>query len=344
MSFHTVSFLQASFYSTTLFSKAFIHPTNIDIATPDGRSWKAVSDEILSEVGSKSLLSLVGIELNRQMQNLALEHINGWVFHSKNALAVKEKLEEAARRYARIRDELFAEELQSALKKLFLQDPRFQARLSEFDDTEEAVCDVSKRVVTQCRFTWEMGLFNIADKRSFGLRLMVLMHDKVYECTCNKGTDGDMMSAVRFSRFENFSTLMDQFRGVDERFDRALADYRKLLLSFPDDGSSLYGGGLKDFWRELTRLGDYLRGELENDFYEQPGLSDDYDEDNLYWHIESDDTLQDIVTWDQADIDTGIDIGINNDSIPTIPNINDNFDMGLDPVENFSLELTPNAF
>ena len=51
-----------------------------------------------------------------------------------------------------------------------------------------------------------------------------------------------------------------------------------------------------------------------------------------------------IVTWDQADIDTGIDIGINNDSIPTIPNINDNFDMGLDPVENFSLELTPNAF
>ena len=96
--------------------------------------------------------------------------------------------------------------------------------------------------------------------------------------------------------------------------------------------------------RSEKRLLSMLLNMLENDFYEQPGLSDDYDEDNLYWHIESDDTLQDIVTWDQADIDTGIDIGINNDSIPTIPNINDNFDMGLDPVENFSLELTPNAF
>lgn len=344
MSFHTVSFLQASFYATSFFSKTFIHPINHAIQSPDDRSWKSVSDDVLSSVASKRLLTLVGIELNRELQGLAIEHINGWVFHSKNALAIKEKLEKAAHRYARIRDGLFAEELREALTGLFLRDPRFQARLSDYDEINEAVGDVTKRVLTQCRFSWEMSLFNIADKRSFGLRLMVLMHDKVYESTSNKRADADMMSSTRFARYEDFAVKMEQFRGLDERFDRALADYRKSLSFFPEDGSSLYGGGLKDFWRELTRLGDYLKGELENDFYEQPGLCDDYDEDNLFWQIENDDTLQDWVTWDQAEIETGIDFGIERESGPEIPNVNDNFDLGLNSAENFVLELSPNTF
>ena len=176
----------------------------------------------------------------------------------------------------------------------------------------------------------------MADRRSFGIRLMVLMHDMIYDFASQKGSDPEMLSFTRFNRIHAFAEKMEQFRGIDSRFDRALADYKKLLMSFPDDASYLYGGGLKDFWRELTRLGDYLKGELEGDFYEQPDLQDDYDEQNLYWHIESDDTLEDLVTWDQCETDCGVDLGWNPDAEPAIPTAN------ID-VDNFSLEPTPSS-
>lgn len=333
MPFDTVSFLQVSFYSTPIFSKTLIHPVSPVVSSPDNRSWKAVSDEILSGVGSRSLLTLVINELQRELNSLALGHITGWVFHTNKALLVKDKLEQASRRYASIRDGVFANELRDSLAALFSRDPRFQARLSEADDTDEAVEEVCRRVMSQCRLTWELGLFNVADRRSFGIRLMVLMHDMIYDFANQKGSDSEMLSFTRFNRIHAFAEKMEQFRGIDSRFDRALADYKKLLMSFPDDASYLYGGGLKDFWRELTRLGDYLKGELEGDFYEQPDLQDDYDEQNLYWHIESDDTLEDLVTWDQCETDCGVDLGWNPDAEPGIPTAN------MD-VDNFSLEPT----
>lgn len=339
--FSTVSFLQASFYSTPVLSRCLIHPLDPQITSPDHRSWKSVNDEIFARVGSRSLLDLVSRELVRDLRERSLEHINGWVFHSSKALAIKDKLESAAKRYVGIRDGVFAQELRAALVDLFDKDPRFQARLSLCDDLDDALDDVCSRVLSQCRFNWEMGLFSLNDTRSFGLRLMVVMHDMIYEQTVIKPMEDNMLTSRHFHYYDAFEDKMSQFRGIDTRFDKALADYKHALSCLPDDGSSLYGGGLKDFWRELTILGNYLNTELENVFHQQPGISDDFDEGTLIQQIDSQDIIDDLIILDQCDIDTGVDLGWN-DSITGVPNVNNDFDLSLAGMsEDFCLTPSP---
>ena len=155
-----------------------------------------------------------------------------------------EVLEAASCRYARIRDGIFAREVKEALKNLFLTDPRFQARLSKSDDLDEAVCEVQGRVLSQCRFSWGMMIFSPVDWRAEGIRLMSLMQQEIYSRTAHLGDDAQMMSAQRFKRLTAFYERFSQFAGLDPRFDRALADMRKLLSALPDDAAYLYGGGL----------------------------------------------------------------------------------------------------
>ncbi len=313
MSCHTTSLLQASFYCTPIISRCLIHPVDPQIQSPDARSWKAVNDDILSSVPSKSLLSLIAKDLSRQLQHLAMQHINGWVFNSHRAVLVKEQLQSASYRYEAIRDGVVADELKSALRALFSRDPRFQARLSEKDSLTEAVEEVAGRALSQCRFSWEMSLFTLIDRRSFGIRLMVQMYDELYRLLESKNEDEHMMLSRKFTQFDRLGDRMGQFAGVDARFDLALADYRQTLKCLPDDGSPLYEGGLKEFWQELTRLGDYLRSELQNDFHELPTITNDFNEDSLHWDVHSDNTIDDLIVWDQCDIDTGVSITSIND-------------------------------
>ena len=70
---------------------------------------------------------------------------------------------------------------------------------------------------------------------------------------------------------------------------------------------------MKEFWQELTRLGDYLRSELQNDFHELPTITNDFNEDSLHWDVHSDNTIDDLIVWDQCDIDTGVSITSIND-------------------------------
>ena len=346
MTIRSGAFLQETFHSTPLFSKTLIFPLNVSVASPDGRSWKSVTDDLLSCVGSKKLLDMVASELIRTMNLLALEHINGWIFQADRAMRIKEVLEAASCRYARIRDGIFAREVKEALKNLFLTDPRFQARLSKSDDLDEAVCEVQGRVLSQCRFSWGMMIFSPVDWRAEGIRLMSLMQQEIYSRTAHLGDDAQMMSAQRFKRLTAFYERFSQFAGLDPRFDRALADMRKLLSALPDDAAYLYGGGLKDFWAELTRLGDYLTSELQSDFNEEPSLADEFDEDALRWDIASEDLIDDCIEWDQCglDITPAADIGGGFEIGTTIGN--NSFDIGLSSpsVENFSLTPSPKAF
>lgn len=345
MTIRSGTFLQATFHCTPLFSRTLIFPINASVSSPDARSWKTVSDDLLSCVGSKKLLDMVAGELTRTMNHLALEHINGWIFEADRAMRVKEALEAASCRYARIRDGIFAREVKEALKNLFLTDPRFQARLSKSDDLDEAVCEVQGRVLSQCRFSWGMMIFSPVDWRAEGIRLMSLMQQEIYSRTAHPGDDAQMMSAQRFKRLTAFYERFSQFAGLDPRFDRALADMRKLLSALPDDAAYLYGGGLKDFWAELTRLGDYLTSELQSDFNEEPSLADDFDEDALQWDIVSEDLIDDCIEWDQCglDITPASDITGNFEIGTTIEN--NPFDIGLSSpsVENFSLTPSPRA-
>lgn len=340
MSFQSVSFLQASFYYTPIFSRTLVHPVSLSVGSPDGRSWKTVNDEIFSSVGSKTLLNLVASELRRELRKVAFEYINGWVFHTKNALYVKELLQNASKRFAQIRDGIFAEETKRSLETLFVADPRYQARLSTRDDINEAVEEVLRRVLSQCRLTWELGLFSSSDRRSFGIRLMVLMQDHLYEYLSQKDEES-MMSSSHFHHFDSFLSILEQFKGVDTRFDKALCDYEAALQCLPDDGSSLYGGGLKEFWQELTRLGEYLNGELEKDFFEEPSLNDDFDEDSLFWEIQSEEVINDVVELDQCDIDVGTGLGWDSTSNDSISTVTDTFNLGLSSSENFQLEPSP---
>ena len=337
MTIRSAAFLQATFHCTPLFSRTLIFPINASVPSPDGRSWKTVSDDLLSCVGSKKLLDMVAGELIRTMNHLALEHINGWIFQADRAMRIKEALEAASCRYARIRDGIFAREVKEALKNLFLTDPRFQARLSKSDDLDEAVGEVLGRVLSQCRFSWEMMIFSPVDWRAEGIRLMSLMQQEIYSRTAHPGDDAQMMSAQRFKRLTAFYERFSQFAGLDSRFDRALADMRKLLSALPEDAAYLYGGGLKDFWAELTRLGDYLTSELQSDFN---------DDDALQWDIASEDLIDDCIEWDQCglDITPAADIGGGFEIGTTIGN--NSFDIGLSSpsVENFSLTPSPKAF
>ena len=337
---HASSFLQASYYSTPITSRVLIHPVCPNLPTPDGRSWSAVNDEVLQKVGSRTLLALVDMELTREMRKMALQHINGWVFHTKNALSVKEKLEQAACRFGRIRDGIFAQELTAAITELFDEDPRYQARLSGKDDTEEAVNEVIRRVVSQCSLTWELGLFSMTDARAFGIHLLIALHDMIYESCLERNPEELMMSPTRFARYERFYEFIEQFRGVDRRVDRAIADYKNILAAFPEDGSSLYSGGLKEFWRELTRLGGSIKEELERTFYEEPSLQNDYDEESLNWEIESESMLDDFVDWELSGIETGVDLGIGSSS-ESIDS--DSFNVGLPSNDDFWLEPSPNS-
>lgn len=324
MSNYTVSLLQASFYSTPIISRCLIHPVDVQKKSPDARSWKAVNDEILSQVPSKSLLSLTVKDLTRQLNWLAMQHINGWVFNAQRAILVKNQLQNASSHYKTIRDGVFADELKSVIRSLLSRNPRFQARLSEKDSLDEAVEEVTGRALSHCRFTWEMSLFTLLDKRSFGIRLMALMFDELYRLLESQNTDGHMMLSRKFTQFDRLADRLGQFAGVDPRFDQALADYKQSLRCLPNDGSPLYEGGLKEFWQELTRLGDYLKNELQSDFYEQPTITNDFNEDSLHWDVDADNTIDDLIVWEQCDIDTGV-------SITSISDLDQNNFLNSDP-------------
>lgn len=105
-------------------------------------------------------------------------------------------------------EQYFRRRNQRSLETLFVADPRYQARLSTRDDMNEAVEEVLRRVLSQCRLTWELGLFSSSDRRSFGIRLMVLMQDHLYEYLSQKDEES-MMSSSHFHHFDSFYRFLN---------------------------------------------------------------------------------------------------------------------------------------
>lgn len=287
------AFVQATYSVTTLAARIFIHPLSPSLGTPTGESWKTVNDKLFAQVPSSILLEMTMKELNREMKGIGLENISGWIFNSDRTLDVSQLMERYSLRYTSLSRGIFADELMVALDRLFTEDPRFQGRLSACDDKKEAVEDVTRRVLAQLRFTWELDRIQISDASALGVRLMVEFQDVLYRRLDQCTRDAYLMPATRFKRYEYFYEKMVQFRGLDARFDRVLADYHAAIALFPDDGRSLFGTKLDDFWARLQALGAYLTDELQKDLFDESSVYDE-DLDNLCGDIE-DALLADIV-------------------------------------------------
>ena len=174
------AFVQVTFSVTRLESRILIHPLAPSLSAPNGESWKSVSDQIMSRVPSTILLEMLVKELNRELKAIGLENINGWVFHSQRTLEVSQLLERYHLRFVALTNGVIADEISNALDHLFSQDPRFQARLSDWDDRKEAVADVTRRVIAQLRFLWQIERLMISDTSALGLRLLIELQDVLY--------------------------------------------------------------------------------------------------------------------------------------------------------------------
>ena len=306
MSGHSV-FLQVGFYCTPLFSRVLIHPQSPFVTSPDGKTWFSVTYRLLKKVPSRTLLTLSVLQLERELNETALENVNGWICHSSFALEVKQRLEKAKVRYENLRDGVFAGELRAALKELFLEDPRYQARLSRYDELETAVEEVCARALSQCRFDWEMDLLANADCRPIALRLMLEMKQALYEQLCSQEPDCPVMPSQRYRRFEKIALKMVQFRGLQPRLDLALDRLQALIAGLPEDGSALCGSRLEKFWREVARLTQELDETIESDLYEDSfeDEDDEMQDGDLYWETDNNRMIDDLAVTEILDMETG---------------------------------------
>ncbi len=149
------------------------------------------------------------------------------------------------------------------------------------------------------------------------MRLLVEFQDVLYRRLDQCTRDAYLMPATRFKRYEYFYEKMVQFRGLDARFDRVLADYHAAISLFPDDGRSLFGTKLDDFWSRLQALGVYLTDELQKDLFDESSVYDE-DLDNLCGDIEdallADIVLQELTSTDEVST-TEATANINNECV-----------------------------
>ena len=294
MAEHQTAFLQVSFYCPPLLSRVLIHPRSATLQAPDGRSWGNVTESILKSIPSRCLLALVPVQLERELDRYAVENVSGWFFHSSRASEVRTLLTEAKQLYDNLRDGVFQNELREALQELFLTDPRFQGRLSDYDDQNEAVEDVLRRTLSQCRMTWEMTLFCPVDLRSIALRLMLECKEVIYGHLRSGKKDLYVMPSQRYVHFENYVNKMRQFRGLDVRYDQALNAFCEACELFSEDGRSLCGTQLNTFWLKLAQLGEFLSEEIEKDLYDDLPVIDE----DLLWENASCDDMSNVFAAD----------------------------------------------
>lgn len=285
MFFVQEAFVQATFSVTSISTRLLLHPISPSVSTPTGESWKVVNDRILSQVPSLILLDMAIKELERELNGYGLRSVGGWIFSFDRTVDITTLMERYSRRYHCLTRGIVAEELKRALETLFTQDPRFQARLSACDIKGEAIEEVTRRVLSQLRFTWEVDRLHISDTSALGIRLMVDFQDVLYRRLSESARDAYLMPATRFKRYEHFLLKMQQFRGLDKRFDLVLADYEKALSLFPQDGRSIFGDQLKQFRSQLKGLANYISEELQKDFWDEC-VGDDEDSVNLEWAIQ----------------------------------------------------------
>ena len=269
------TFLQASFYCPPLLSRVLIHPRSTTLQAPDGRSWGTVTESILRAIPSRCLLALVPVQLERELDLYAVEYITGWFFHKCYACEVRSLLMQAKHRYDNLRDGVFQCELRESLDELFLEDPRFQGRLSNHEDRKQAVEDVIRRTLPQCRMTWEISLFSPVDLRGIALRLMLECKEVVYGHLRSGKKDLYVMPSQRYVHFERYVSKMQQFKGLDPRYDTALLIFTKACELFSESGESLCGTQLNDFWMRLAQLGEFLTQDIEKDLYDDVAVIDE---------------------------------------------------------------------
>lgn len=279
------AFVQATFSVTSVSTRLLIHPVSPSLSSPTGESWKVINDRIVSQVPSLILLEMAIKELERELNGQGLKSVGGWIFSYERTVDISILMERYSRRYQSMTCGIIAEEFKKALDTLFTQDPRFQARLSVSDIRGEAVEEVTRRVLSQLRFTWEVDRLHISDTSALGIRLLVDFQDVLYRRLSESARDAYLMPATRFKRYEHFFERMQQFRGLDKRFDLVLADYEKTLQLFPQDGRSLFGDQLKLFRFQLQELAKYISEELQKDFWDE-NVNDDEDSFNLEWAIQ----------------------------------------------------------
>lgn len=256
-------FLEASFVLSRYEHRVLITPIAPNVPTPDHRSWKEVTDDVLADVPSKMLFALVGTQLERDLKGYAIKRHDRWIIDRGNAQTIKKLMIEAKSRFLSIRNGVFAKELYRALLRLFTKDPRFQGRLSHLEKPTSAAFAVTRRVLGQLYFTYELTPYEVEDKDAFALRLMHEMREIVYERLSRYPIDREMMPSQRFIRYEFYLKKMGQFLGVDRSYDQLFCLFADACRLFPRDGSSLYGLRLDDFWNRMTKIGERITQLLE---------------------------------------------------------------------------------
>lgn len=258
-------FFEASFVLAHCNHRALVVPSQPNMPTPNGRTWLEVTDAVLAEVPSKMLFPLVGTQLQRDLKSLAISRHDRWVFDRSVEPAIKKLMIEAKSRYLAIRNGVFAKELYRSLLRLFQRDPRFQRVLSNHEKPTSAAFAVTRRVLGQIYFNWEIQPFEMDDQAGFALRLVHEMHEIVYERLSRYPIDREMMPSHRFIRYDFYLKKMGQFLGINRDFDKLFCLFADACRLFPRDGSSLYGLRLDEFWSRMTRIGETITKRLEED-------------------------------------------------------------------------------
>lgn len=256
-------FLEASFVISHCDRRTLIVPLSPNVASPDNRTWQEVTDSVLEAVPSKMLFALVGTQLQRDLKSLAIRHLDRWVFDRGLESDIKKLMLEAKSRYLAIRNGVFAKELYRAILQLFRKDPRFVALLSNHQKATSAAFAVTRRVLGQIVFTWEIAPFDFEGNEGFSARLFQEMREIVYECLSRYPLDREMMPSHRFIRYEFYLKKMGQFLGIDRDYDKLFCLFADTCRLFPRDGSSLYGVRLDEFWRRMTKIGEEITKRME---------------------------------------------------------------------------------
>ena len=259
----SVRFFEASFVLAHCDHRVLIVPMSPNMPTPDQRSWQEVTDAVLADVPSKMLFALVGTQLQRDLKSHAIRRHDRWVFDRSIEPAIKKLMIEAKSRYLAIRNGVFAKELYRALLKLFQRDPRFQVVLSDQQKATSAAFAVTRRVLGQIYFSWEIMPYEIDDLNGFSMRLTHEMREIVYERLARYPLDREMMPSHRFIRYDFYLKKMGQYLGIDRDYDRLFCLFADACRLFPRDGSSLYGVRLDEFWRRMTKIGEVLNQRIE---------------------------------------------------------------------------------
>ncbi len=297
-------FVQAAFYCTPIYARVLIHPIRASVEPAQHRSWAEVNDELMRLVPSATLLHLVTVQLTREMGDIALENINGWILHASRATQAREALVKASERFVAIRDGVFKTELTAAVKALLVRRPQYRAFLSDKDTLNEAALEIVSRALALCRFHWEIGLYVNTDARALSVRALSLLQSTLAERIAPQSQEHSIMMPARFKFYRRLSERMEQFRGLDVRLDASIELLVSAVALFPHDGRALYGSSLNQFWSICEDLLDSLNDHLQDDFGSEIEYFEELDEAS---DLFENDTIDTLVVLDQIDNDNGIE-------------------------------------